>query len=176
MTSDTENENPWIRYNALAEKIDEALVEDGPNQPMDVLMACLIVIGHALRAAPSEAIFAHEVGTLRANFVTLIQAIVQSRGPRTPRIGCNKRHQSARPRHRWDSATVITAGLELAAGLSARSAGPGPGPRVSDGTGQSALEASALSRKPGLHGDRGCARNHVTRCVTRHRFLEFRIR
>jgi hypothetical protein len=33
MTSDTENKNPWIHYNALAERIHEALAEDGAKQP-----------------------------------------------------------------------------------------------------------------------------------------------
>jgi hypothetical protein len=32
MTSDNENKNPWVLYNALAERIHEALAGDGTKR------------------------------------------------------------------------------------------------------------------------------------------------
>jgi hypothetical protein len=74
-----ENENPWVRYNEIANRIDDAMRLNGVQcPPADAMMACLILIGQILTAVP-EAAFAQEVTTLRHNLETLLEAVERAR-------------------------------------------------------------------------------------------------
>jgi hypothetical protein len=86
MTTSDEGEIPWTHCNALAERIHEALAEDGTKQPVDVIMACLIVIAGSLRWAPSEAIFAHEIETMKANLDSMLEFVRRVRDGDTGRV------------------------------------------------------------------------------------------
>jgi hypothetical protein len=81
-----ENENPWVRYNDIAERIDDAMRLDGVQcPPADAMMACLILIGQILTAAP-EAVFAQEVATLRQNLETMLESVARARVDNTGRL------------------------------------------------------------------------------------------
>jgi hypothetical protein len=72
-------ENPWVRYHEIAERIDAAMMLDGVQcSPADAMMACLILIGQILTAAP-EVAFAQEVTNAAPHLETLLEAVERAR-------------------------------------------------------------------------------------------------